>query len=199
MKSATAQALVVYALAGLAHAQAFVVEGSCRDGQPHGAYELKMSTGQLRVAGAFVNGKRTGSFLYWTAAGERIAHLPFDDNAMNGTVALWFPDKGNSKPKVEAAYAAGRLHGMKRSWHPNGRVRAELRYEAGLLLDARAFDVAGKPLPLQEARALAERDAVADASGYATLDRMVRDNLPCKAASVGDGKTNTPAERETRS
>ncbi|MBA3505666.1 MAG: hypothetical protein H0T80_07785 [Betaproteobacteria bacterium] len=179
---AGASALAVSAFATMAVAQALVVDGNCREGQPHGAYELKMGNGQLRVAGAFSNGKRTGSFLFWTASGARVAHLPFDDDEINGTVALWYPDKRDLPPKLEAAYAGGRLHGVKRSWHPNGRIRAEFQYRTGKLLDAKAFDVAGKPLPAQEARALAARDALADASYYASLDQIVRDNLPCKLA-----------------
>lgn len=189
---AGARALVVYALATAAAAQTLVVEGSCRDGQSHGAYELKMSNGQLRVAGAFNNGKRTGSFLFWTAAGERIAHLPFDDDEINGTVALWYPDKRDPKPKLEAVYVNGRLNGVKRSWHANGRIRALFRYGSGNVLEASAFDVSGKPLPASEARALAARDATADAKYYASLDQLVRDNLPCKSAAVGDEGINRP-------
>jgi len=170
--------------ASAALAQALVVEGNCRDGQPHGAYELKMSNGQLRVAGAFSNGKRTGSFLFWTASGARIAHLPFDDDEINGTVAVWYPDKSDPQVKLEAVYVNGRLNGVKRSWHPNGRIRAEFRYGSGTLLDASAFDVAGKPLPAPEARALAARDALTDANYYASLAQIVRDNLPCKSAAV---------------
>ncbi len=188
---AGACALAVYALAITAMAQALIVEGNCRDRQPHGAYELRMSNGQLRVAGAFSNGKRTGSFLFWTASGARIAHLPFDDDEMNGTVALWYPDKRNPQSKLEAVYVSGRLNGVKRSWHPNGRLRAEFRYESGALLDASAFDAAGKPLPTPEARALAARDALADASYYASLEQIVRDNLPCKSAAYPDGDART--------
>ena len=187
------RALAVYALATTAVAQALVVEGSCRDGQPHGAYELKMGNGQLRVAGAFSNGKRTGSFLFWTALGVRIAHLPFDDDEMNGTVALWYPDKRNPQSKLEAVYVNGRLNGVKRSWHPNGRIRAEFRYGSGTLLDASAFDVAGKPLPAPEARALAARDALADVTYYASLDQIVRDNLPCAVRTTTRGRTHPVA------
>jgi len=189
ISGAGARALAICALATAATAQTLVAEGNCRDGQPHGAYELKMGNGQLRVAGAFNNGKRTGSFLFWTAAGERIAHLPFDDGEINGTVALWYPDKRDPKPKLEAVYVNGRLNGVKRSWHANGRIRAEFRYGAGTLLDADAFDAAGKRLPAAEARALATRDATADANYYLALDQIVRDNLPCKSAA-GDTRTN---------
>ena len=78
--------------AGVAAAQspAYVVDGSCRDGLPHGRYELRSSSGELRVAGAFNRGKRTGSFIFWDDAGSRIAHIPYDDDVRNGTLATWF-------------------------------------------------------------------------------------------------------------
>src|SRR5436190_5953677 len=75
--------------AGVAAAQSLplVVDGGCREGLPHGRYELRTATGALRVAGAFNHGKRTGSFLFWSASGSRVAHLPYDDDARNGTLA----------------------------------------------------------------------------------------------------------------
>ena len=96
----------------------YVVTGNCREGQPHGAYELRMPDGKLRVAGAFNHGKRIGTFLFWSASGARIALLPFDDDAINGTVALWYlaaNAKTEPKPKLEAAYVNGLPAGDTRS------------------------------------------------------------------------------------
>ena len=89
--------------------------------------------------------------------------MPFEDDEMSGTVALWYSGTSDPPPKLEAAYVRGRLHGVKRSWHPDGRVRAEFRYGSGTLLYASAFDVAGKALSALEARALAARDVLDDA------------------------------------
>ena len=163
----------------------YVVTGNCRDGQAHGAYELRMPDGTLRVAGAFTRGKRTGSFIYWSSTGVRIAHLPYDDDALNGTVALWYSE-GNSRSepraKLEAVYARGRRAGGVLSWYPNGRARAEFRYENGNLAEARAWNAKGGKLTEAEARAMAAHDVATDDQFYNTLEAIVRDNPPpCEA------------------
>jgi len=160
---------------------AYVVTGNCRDGQPHGAYELRMRDGTLRVAGAFTRGKRTGTFLFWSTSGARIALLPYDDDLLSGTVALWH-SAGNPKtepgPKLAAVYANGRRAGGTRSWYRDGRPRAEFRYENDVLTEARAWTTTGASLPESEARALAVRDLTADEQFYTTLEAIVRDNPP---------------------
>lgn len=169
----------------LAATPSYVVSGSCRDGQPHGAYELRMPDGKLRVAGAFNHGKRIGSFLFWSASGARIALLPFDDDAISGTVALWYlaaNAKTEPKPKLEAAYAHGLPVGGTRSWYPDGRPRTEFRYDQGVLAEARAWSAKGTTLSEAESRAMAARDRAADEQFYNTLLRIVRDNPPpCEA------------------
>ena len=65
-----ALALIAVALLGgaaPADAQTLHATAACRDGLPHGAYELRSSDGRLRVAGAFNRGRRTGSFIFWTS------------------------------------------------------------------------------------------------------------------------------------
>ena len=186
------QRLALAVLAGLAlltpaAAQDLTVEGSCREGQPHGAYELRSPGGQARVVGAFNKGKRAGSFLFWSSRGVRTAQLPYDEGALSGTVALWWPNGeagADPKPKLEAVYAQGLLSGTKRSWYPDGRLRAELRYDRGLLVAARAYSEAGKPLSDAEARTLAASDLDADEQFYASLDAIIRAHLPrCEPAS----------------
>jgi len=165
----------------LAATAGFVVTGSCRDGQPHGAYELRMPDGTLRVAGAFTRGKRTGSFLFWSAAGVRIAHLPYDDDVLSGTVALWYSEgstRTEPKAKLEAAFANGRHAGSARSWYANGRPRAEFRFDQGVLTEIRAWNAQGAPMPEAEARATVARDEAADEQFYNTLEGIVRDNPP---------------------
>lgn len=178
--------LASLALQASAAAQDLVIEGSCREGQPHGSYELRAPGGQVRVVGAFNKGKRTGSFLFWSSRGVRIAQLPYDEGALSGTLALWWAGErtDDPKPKLEAVYAHGFLSGTKRSWYPNGRLRAELRYDRGLLVDARAFNEAGNPLSETAARALAASDLATDEKFYASLDAIIRAHLPrCEPAS----------------
>ena len=171
-----------FALAvGQALAQAYVVVGQCRSGVANGGYELHMPDGRLRVVGAFAQGRMTGTFIFWSAAGARIAVMPFDNDARSGTVALWYtaPDgRLEAGRKLEAPYADDRPHGVVRSWHPNGTPRAEYRYEHGALSYAHAWSPSGRPLGEGEAERLAARDAANDDKFYASLLAIVRENLP---------------------
>jgi len=171
---------------GQALAQPYVVVGQCRFGVPNGGYELRMPDGVLRVAGAFAQGRLTGTFIFWTAGGARIAVVPLDNDARNGTLALWYtnPQQGNEVGhKLEAPYVDDRLHGIKRSWYANGVQRGEYRYEHGVLLEAQAWTEAGAPLPDAQARSLASADTDADQQDYAALLALVRENQPvCEPA-----------------
>ena len=168
-------------------AQPFVPQGSCRDGQPHGNYELRDTTGKVRAVGAFNRGKRTGSFIFWSGEGVRIAHLPFDEDALSGTLALWYAGKSAREPqrKLEAVYSHGRLNGDKRSWYPNGQLRAEYRYERGELREAAATSESGKALAAADAHALARRDAATDDAFVASLLATVAAHPP-RCDGTGD-------------
>ena len=85
--------LILVALLGAASADAQtpIAQGACRDGVPHGAWQIAAGGGRLRALGAFNRGKRTGSFIFWNAAGVRIAHVPYEEDEKNGTLALWYP------------------------------------------------------------------------------------------------------------
>ena len=169
-----------------AGAQALLASGSCRDGAPHGAYELRSPDGRLRIGGAFNRGKRTSSFIFWTRAGVRIAHIPYDEDLKSGTLSLWYADARpgrDPQQKLEAGYAAGQLNGDKRSWYGDGRPRAFYRYENGALVEAQAWTGTGTPLPPAAVRAMALRDLANDERYYASLDAIVRDHLPaCEPA-----------------
>ncbi len=157
-----------------ANAQTFTVQGACRDGVPHGAWQLTDAKGRLRVLGAFNRGKRTGSFIYWNASGVRIAHMPYEEDARNGTLALWYqtPTKGlDAQQRLEAVYTSGQLNGFVRIWNPDGRVRGEYLYAGGQLAGAKAWDARGRELSEAQARAQAEkrRRGARDLSGHAGI------------------------------
>ena len=161
--------------------EAFAVAGQCRDGQPQGGYALRAADGRLRVQGAFSQGHRVGSFIFWSSSGVRVAHLPFDADALSGTVSLWYARPGrDAEPprKLEAGYRQGVRHGQTRSWYADGRRRAELDFADGVLTSARAWSDAGVALDEAEARALAERDQAADAEYLDSLLAIVRRHLP---------------------
>jgi hypothetical protein len=182
---ALATLLLVAAPAWVCAATApYVATGSCRDGRPHGAYELRMPDGKLRVAGAFNQGKRIGTFLFWSSSGQRIALLPFNEDLLSGTVALWYAQPaitGEPRPKLEAVYVGGELVSAT-SWYDDGRQRAEFRYDHGVLSGVRAWSASGARLADARARALATRDKTADDQFYNTLEAIIRDNPPpCEA------------------
>lgn len=193
----TARTLIAGVVATLAAfsavAQDLRVHAACRDGAPQGSYELRAPDGQLRVAGAFNRGKRTGSFIFWTRSGVRIAHIPYDEDRVSGTFSLWFQQVGpggDPRPKLQAAFAAGHRNGITRSWYPTGQPRAIYRYEMDELADARAWSASGALLSESEARELALRDRGEDEKYYASLDAIVVAHLPaCDERTRGPGHT----------
>jgi hypothetical protein len=162
-------------------AQRFDVVGACRGGLPHGAYELHAQGGGLRVAGAFAQGRKTGTFIFWNSSGARVAVIPYQDDDKTGTVAVWYTAPGSRRElrrKLEAPYADNRLHGIKRSWYPRGTRRAEFRYQRGVLIDANAWKDDGTPRPKPEAEAEAAMDEATDRQIYATLEALIHDHPP---------------------
>ena len=193
----TAALLVLLAaLPAAARATApLVAEGGCRDGEPNGAYTLRVADGRLRVAGAFARGHRTGTFVFWSDRGSRVAVVPYDDDRKTGTIAVWYPPSAPSADaprKSESAYVDDRLHGEKRSWFASGKPRTRLRYERGQLVEARAWNAAGAPLSEAAARAQAVRDAAADEAFYATLEALVAEHRPnCEALHNDENRSVT--------
>jgi len=167
--------------AGIAGAPAtWIVDGNCRDGRPQGPYQLRSGDGQLRIAGAFNEGKRTGSFIFWTAEGVRAAHVPYDDDLRNGTVAIWYDGPPGREPprRFESVWHHGKRDGATRAWYEDGRRRSETDYAGGRIAGTIGWTNTGEPVTDGIAREMAEHDAgVADAI-YANLDALIRDHLP---------------------
>ncbi len=159
---------------------AWGINASCRDGSPQGPYHLRTPDGRLRVAGAFNNGKRTGSFIFWSNDGVRVAHVPYDEDERNGTVATWYPGRPGVEParRFESSWRRGRREGLTRSWYADGRRRSETEYADGALVATVGWSDAGARLGDEAARSLAQRDAEAADAAYAELDRLVREHLP---------------------
>ena len=162
-------------------AQTFDVVGACRGGVPHGAYELHAQDGRLRVVGAFTQGRKTGTFIFWNSSGARVAVIPYQDDDKAGTVALWYTAPGARRElrrKLEAPYVENRLQGIKRSWYPRGTRRAEVRYQRGVLIDATVWEDDGTPRPKPEAKAQAATDEITDKHLFAALETLVHDHSP---------------------
>jgi len=173
--------LATAVFASVVHAQALVATGACRDGLPNGMYELRTKDGALRVAGAFALDRRTGTFVFWTAAGARVAVIPYDEAVRTGTVAAWHVNTHTATEashRLEAPYVAGARHGTSRAWHYNGEPRGEYVYEHGRLVEARAWTKTGVALTVAAARTQADADFARDEQFLASLERMVAEHKP---------------------
>lgn len=172
-----------WAVAGLAAAQspAYIVDGGCRDGVPHGRYELRSSSGTLRVAGAFNRGKRTGSFIFWDGSGARIAHIPYDDDVRSGTLATWYEARAaGAEParRDESSWRRGIREGLTRTWYRDGHRQTEAEFERGLVVKSSGWSDAGARLADRAARDAAERAAAAAEDRYVALEALVRTHVP---------------------
>jgi hypothetical protein len=157
------------------------ITGGCRDGVPNGAFEARQPDGRLRIAGAFAGGRRSGTFVFWNADGARVAVIPYDDDAKTGTVAVWYEAGGDVAAPVrrlEAPYARDLPHGTRRSWHANGNPRTEVRFDRGVVVEAKAWAAAGAALSAEEASALARQDLADDAAYLAVLERALAAQRP---------------------
>lgn len=170
--------LAVALLAGSAAASS--LEAACRNGRVHGSYQLRDAGGLLLVAGAFNAGRRTGSFIFWNANGVRNAHIPYDDDTPNGTMALWYDGPPGKEParRLEAAWRHGVRDGASRSWYADGRVRSEADYASGRLVSVRGWAPTGEPLSDEAARESERGDARAADDRYHQLDGLVRVHMP---------------------
>ena len=170
-------------VSGIASAQqpTWIVDGSCRDGEPHGRYELRSGNGTLRVVGAFNHGKRTGSFIFWTVSGSRAAHIPYDDDLRNGTLATWHETRlvASEPPRrFESMWRHGARDGLTRSWYSDGHRRLETEYARGRQAASIGWTAAGARLSERAAGEIAERDALLADAYYAELEALVRNHLP---------------------
>ncbi len=160
-------------------AEKLLARVACRDGAPNGAYELRSQDGRLRVVGAFAQGHKTGTFIFWTDNGARSAVIPYERDARTGTVALWYTAGGRETAKMlEAPFSDNAMNGVLRSFHANGAPRTEARFEQGVLMAVAAWDARGKPLPEAQARQTAARDLEASARLIAGFETLIERNLP---------------------
>jgi hypothetical protein len=150
--------------------------GQCRAGQPQGHYALRDASGRLRVQGAFSQGQRVGSFIFWSADGSRLAHLPFDADRLNGTLSMWHPAANDAEPprRLEASYRAGVRHGTTRAWDPDGRLREAAEYADGALVSVRAYDERGEAMADAPARREAQAARAAEDREIEALLATVR-------------------------
>jgi len=172
-----AAALVSGALAAPAD---LVTKAGCREGRAQGPYELRYGAGQLRIAGAFNEGTRTGSFIFWRGNGVREAHVPYDNGLRNGTVATWYEGAPDREPPrhIESEWRRGVREGTTRTWYLDGHPRSQTEYAKGAIVSSSAWSDAGERLAEDAARALAESDEQAADAAYAGLNDLIASHMP---------------------
>jgi len=76
-----------------------------------------MRSGQPRVVGAFRDGIRTGTFIFWNDSGTRVGVIPYDEDMASGTIALWYATAGKRPAArwLEAPVVRGKPHGERRA------------------------------------------------------------------------------------
>jgi hypothetical protein len=161
--------------------EGYSVDARCHDARAQGPYQLRDATGHLRASGAFDDGVRTGSFIFWRANGLRAAHVPYDDHGVRrGTVAMWYDGDPRREPaqRFESAWRDGKRDGEMRSWYPDGRRRVRADFAEGRLVKAEAWSEAGTRLSDDDARRLALADVRAADSEYDALDALVHRHTP---------------------
>src|SRR4029079_3878255 len=133
----------------------------------------------LRIAGAFNEGTRTGSFIFWRENGVREAHVPYDNGVRHGTVAGWYDGAPGREParQFEAAWRHGARDGETRSWYPDGHRRSQTQYANGRIVATLGWTGAGQALSDAAARALALRDAQAADADYAKRDALITQHM----------------------
>jgi hypothetical protein len=173
-------ALSLAAHVAAAPAPELTVRGGCREMRPQGPYQLRDQAGQLRVAGAFNEGTRTGSFIFWRENGVREAHVPYDNGVRNGTVATWYAGPSGREPArhFESAWRHGQRDGETRSWYADGHRRSQTQYANGRIVATAGWSDAGERLSDSAARELALRDAQAADADYAKHDALIAQNMP---------------------
>ena len=165
----------------LAASDGLVASGGCRDGRTQGPYQLRSERGQLRVAGAFNEGMRTGSFIFWRDNGVREAHVPYDDRGVrNGTVATWYDGPPDREPQrhVESQWRGGLRDGTTRTWYPDGRRRSETGYAEGRIVSSVAWTASGERLADAAARVLAQSDERAADADYKHRSELIAGHMP---------------------
>lgn len=158
----------------------WTVNGTCREGRPQGPYQLRGDNGQLRVSGAFNEGTRTGSFIFWRENGVREAHIPYDDHGLrNGTVATWYEGPPGREPprKLESSWRHGRRDGETRTWYSDGRRRSETLYADGKITSSVGWTDRGEPLAPGAALELALRDERAADADYGLRDALIAQHM----------------------
>jgi hypothetical protein len=137
--------------------------GNCRDGLPHGNYELRDAKGK-RARGRCLQSRQAHGQLHLLVERGRAHRAPaVREDALSGTLALWYSGKSTREPqrKLEAVVLARQAQRRQALVVPERRLRAEYRYDDVNVAPGfgRETEFSGRRMRDADARALALRDA----------------------------------------
>lgn len=104
-------------------------QGRYNRGVHDGAWTFWHENGQLCKEIAFDNGVPNGSWDVFRADGTLLAKKSYKDGARVGAWAIYHD--GGKQPKIEMSYRNGKLHGSRRTYYANGKVRQEIPFVDG--------------------------------------------------------------------
>lgn len=96
-----------------------------RLGEPlmHGPYLGLYKSGKKRVEGAYLEGKRTGLWVAYDEAGDKLEELSFDNDLWNGKRTQWI----SGAKILEENWVAGKRQGIQKEWIKGKEVATEFK------------------------------------------------------------------------
>jgi hypothetical protein len=159
-----------------------IPHGACAGSVPNGPYTWLSLEGKPEIEGSFDHGRKDGVFTFYGGAGDELAQIPFHEDAIQGTIRLWYSRMSTGgvagRRKLLASYSAGEPDGDKVSWYADGSRRAIFHYTRGRLDHAQVWSPDGAPGAQEDATAMAAQDLAADARYYQTLEGFVAEAMP---------------------
>ncbi|MBL8922528.1 MAG: hypothetical protein JNJ54_26995 [Myxococcaceae bacterium] len=96
-----------------------------RLGEPlmHGPYLGLYKSGQKRVEGAYLEGKRTGLWIAYDEKGGKLEELTFDNDLWSGKRTQWIA----GQKILEENWVAGKRQGVQKEWIKGKEVATEFK------------------------------------------------------------------------
>jgi antitoxin component YwqK of YwqJK toxin-antitoxin module len=92
---------------------------------PHGPYTAYHAGGQKSVDGQYVEGFRSGTWVYYDTSGKVTEKIEFSRENYNGKREQFF---SNGKLRLVEEYVAGKRQGLTQEFSEDGKVVREARY-----------------------------------------------------------------------
>lgn len=95
---------------------------------PHGPYSAYHAGGKKSVDGQYVDGFRSGTWVYYDKSGNVTEKIQFSRENYNGKREQFF---ANGKPRLIEEYVAGKRQGLTQEFSEDGKVVRQTHYQDG--------------------------------------------------------------------